>query len=250
MRGQLQSQRYERKYFVTETQAVEAREFVKRYLVPDEHGEGKPNFSYAIHSLYLDSQNLTTYWDQAHGVANRFKLRLRYYDEDPSSPVFFEIKRRIMDCIHKERCAVHKDAAPVLVAGHAPLERYLRKSRPSHLVALQDFWRMMRQLEAQPKVRVTYWREAWVHPENNSLRVTFDRDVCAEPLRTVRLSTQTAQLPRAFNGRVVLELKYTYNFPDWYHDLVWHFNLVQAGAPKYCRSVETIGLERLATSVN
>ena len=250
MRGQLQTQRYERKYLLTETQAVQAREFMRRYLVPDEHSEGKANFSYPVHSLYLDSDNLTTYWDQVHGAANRFKLRLRYYDEDISSPVFFEVKRRANECIVKERSAVPKSAAPVLVAGHFPSRHYLLKPYPSQFVALQNFWRIMNHLSARPKVHVSYWREAWVHPENNTLRATFDRDVRGEALRSVRLTPQMTEPSRPFGRSVVLELKYTHSFPDWYRDLVWHFSLVQVGVPKYCGCVETIGVERVATSAN
>ena len=45
------------------------------------------------------------------GTKNRFKLRLRYYDSSPSSPVFFEVKARVDNCILKERCGVVRDAA-------------------------------------------------------------------------------------------------------------------------------------------
>ena len=250
MRGQLQTQRYERKYFVTEAEAVEVREFARRYLVPDEYSDGKPNFSYAIHSLYLDSGRLMTYWDQVHAVSSRFKLRLRYYDDDPSAPVFFEIKRRANECIFKERSAVLKSAAPALVAGHFPQQRYLMKPSPRHLAALQEFWRIMNHLSAQPKVLVSYWREAWVHPENNTLRLTIDRDVRGEPRSVVGLSTRMTNPSRPYGRSVVVELKYTHHFPDWYRELVWHCGLVQAGSPKYCRCVEKIGVERVAATAD
>src|ERR1017187_9594576 len=52
-----------------------------------------------VHSLYLDSDRLTTYWATVHCEMERFKLRLRYYDEDPNTPLFFELKRRVNDCV-------------------------------------------------------------------------------------------------------------------------------------------------------
>lgn len=39
---------------------------------------------------------------------------------------------------------------------------------------------------------------------------------------------------------VILELKFTDRFPDWFRDLVEHFELFQCGAAKYCDGVEKI----------
>ena len=91
MEEQLQHQRFERKYFITERQAFQIREFIKGYLVPDRFSENRPNYAYPVHSLYLDSDDLKTYWWTINGDRNRFKLRLRFYDSNPKSPVYCEI---------------------------------------------------------------------------------------------------------------------------------------------------------------
>jgi hypothetical protein len=41
MEEQLQHQRFERKYFITERQALEIRALAKTFLVPDKFSEGK-----------------------------------------------------------------------------------------------------------------------------------------------------------------------------------------------------------------
>src|ERR1044071_5230582 len=99
----MQQQRFEQKYLLTEEAALNVREFVRCYLELDENGVGKPNCSYPVHSLYLDSDLLETYWATINGDKNRYKLRLRFYNDSPATPVFFEIKRRVNNCIMKQR---------------------------------------------------------------------------------------------------------------------------------------------------
>ena len=61
VRDKMQRQRFELKYRLTEELAPQVREFVASYLDLEENGVGKPDYSYPIHSLYLDSNLLATY---------------------------------------------------------------------------------------------------------------------------------------------------------------------------------------------
>src|SRR5215217_6859707 len=89
--AQAQLQRFEMKFRVSESTARAMRQFVRCYLKPDEFAARATDFSYAVHTLYLDSPTLALYEATNGGDNNRFKLRIRYYDADPDSPVFFEI---------------------------------------------------------------------------------------------------------------------------------------------------------------
>ena len=51
-------------------------------------------------------------------------------------------------------------------------------------------------------------------------RVTLDRDVRCDPEPSARLSTQMVQPVTVFGNKVVLELKFTNRFPDWFKELV------------------------------
>jgi hypothetical protein len=44
-----------------------------------------------------------------------------------------------------------------------------------------------------------------------------------------------------FGDNVVLELKFTNRFPDWFRELVRIFGLVQCGAAKYVDGVTVLG---------
>ena len=108
MSDRLQNQRSELKYHVPEEKARRIRDYVQAYLEIDEYGAGQPDLSYPTLSLYLDSDALDTYWHTINGDRNRFKLRLRYYDDHPNTPVFFEIKRRVNHVILKNAVACAK----------------------------------------------------------------------------------------------------------------------------------------------
>src|SRR5215213_164736 len=139
----MQASRFEQKYIVTEEQALQVRDFVRSYLELDENGVGKPNYSYPVHSLYLDSDDLKLYWTTINGDKNRFKLRLRFYNNNPDTPVFFEIKRRMNNCIMKKRGGVRRDKVDLLLAGHIPEPSFLVSKEAKHMFAVQEFCRLM-----------------------------------------------------------------------------------------------------------
>ena len=66
---------------------------------------------------------------------------------------------------------------------------------------------------------------------DNSVRVTLDRQVTAEPDLTARISTEVRQPTAVFRKNdVILELKFTNRFPDWFRELIRVFNCMQCGA--------------------
>src|SRR6058998_2526039 len=158
VRDRMQQQRFELKYLIPEETALLVRDFVRSYLEMDEFSVGRPNYSYPVHSLYLDSDDLKLYWSTINGDKNRFKLRLRFYNNHPDTPVFFEIKRRMNNCIMKKRGGVRRDAVDMLLAGYFPEQSHLVSKDPKHMLALQDFCRLMQQLQAKPKAHIAYLR--------------------------------------------------------------------------------------------
>jgi SPX domain protein involved in polyphosphate accumulation len=243
----MQQQRYELKYRVSERTAVAVREFVRGYLVPDEFAALSADASYMVHSLYLDSPQLWLYRSTVNGDKNRFKLRLRFYDESADSPVFFEIKRRLDNCIMKQRAAVRRAAVPALLAGTWPSLCDLWRPEARPLAALQEFSRLMQRVRATPRSHVVYRREAWMSPRDTSARVTFDREVrCAPELRP-QLRAAVPGAVQVFAQQVILELKFTARMPRWAAELVQCFGLVQSGAAKYVEGVTALGEHRVTS---
>ena len=241
MEDRLQLQRFELKYLVSEDAALSIRQFVAAYLEIDEFAATRPNLSYHVHSLYLDSDTLTHFWTTINGNKNRYKLRIRFYDERTDGPVYFEIKRRMNEAILKQRGGVKREFVDWIMAGHMPSPEHLVSTNPSHLVAVQRFTQLMAETGARPKAHVSYRREAWVSPRNNAVRLTMDRDVRCSPEFTTRFSPESISAPAVFGNKVVLELKFTGRFPDWFRELVRIFGLSQCSAAKYADGVTLQG---------
>ena len=244
-KDKLQKSRFEQKYIITEEQALQIRDFVRAYLELDENGVGKPNFSYPVHSLYLDSNDLKLYWSTINGDKNRFKLRIRFYNNKPETPVFFEIKRRMTNCIMKKRGGVRRDKVDGILSGQFPDPSHILSKDPKQLEALQDFCFLMNKIRAVPKVHIAYLREAYVPHDDNSARLTMDRVVRSEPELTARFNTEMLNPILVWGKDIVLELKFTNRFPDWFRELVQVFGLRQCGAAKYVDGVALLGEYRL-----
>jgi hypothetical protein len=244
----LQLQRFELKYIIPENIALQVRQFVAAYLELDEYGATMPNLSYPVHSLYVDSDQLDTYWATINGDKNRYKLRLRYYNEKPESPVFFEIKARTNNTISKQRGGVRRQSVGAILGGQLPTPMDMLSKDPKQYFAIQRFCDLMTKLQARPRTHVFYWREAWISSYDNSVRVTMDRDVQCEPDPSARLLTTMSNPVLPFGESVILELKFTTRFPDWFKELVRCFGLMQCGAAKYAEGVSLLGEQRVMHS--
>ena len=143
MPDKLQLQRFELKYIIDESVALAIRDHISRRLELDEFSVGQPNYSYPVHSLYLDSDDLHLYQSTINSEKNRYKLRLRYYNDHADSPVFFEIKRRVDHAILKQRGGVRRQAVDELLAGHLPDPEHMISSAPKQFFALQRFCELM-----------------------------------------------------------------------------------------------------------
>ena len=225
--------RFELKYLIPEKVALQVRAFVQQFLEVDEFGVGQPNLSYPVHSLYLDSDDWEIHRRTVNGDKNRFKLRVRYYNENPKVPVFFEVKRRMKDVILKQRGAVRRSAAPKILAGYLPEPGDMKSDTPEDRAAIERFLQLMLDVRASSKMHVAYDREAYVNDFNNEVRVTMDRNVrgCLRPNGELVCDMKDPYI--ATTDMVILELKFTGRFPHWYRDLVQRFECFQAGAAKY-----------------
>lgn len=240
-----QRQRREIKYIIKEEVALAIRSYLSAYLEPDEFAAGKPDNSYSVHSVYLDSNDLDTYRAANDGMRNRFKLRIRYYDDLPDSPVFFEIKRRINEGIVKQRARVRREAVKSLLVGESPTPEHLYSWDERQWADLLDFWQLVERLEAAPRAHNAYQREAYVNAEA-SVRVTLDRSVQIEPEFSGVLPIALDEATEVFPQVVILELKFTDRMPTWLIEMVRGFDLKSSGAAKYVQGVAMLGEQKVA----
>jgi hypothetical protein len=231
------ARRFEYKYIVTESQARQIYEFVRCYLEPDQYTPHGYTEGYPVHSLYLDSPDLRTCTATLEGHKNRFKLRVRFYDEDPDKPVFFEIKRRDGLVILKQRALVWRRDATDLLFGGPPRMECLARQDMTNWQALYEFCRLRDLLNARPMAFTSYMRAGYEQIGDNSVRVTFDRRIRAGKFQGELNALNVHEWPMLNVPGVVLELKFTDRFPNWMHELTQLFELRRGSMPKYVECV-------------
>ncbi len=236
---QAQVNRFELKYIISERLVPGIREFIRPYLELDEYARPELSGNYQIHSLYLDSPGLALCMATMHGHKNRFKLRIRFYDDDLLNPVFFEIKQRINDIIKKDRVAVRRSSVVRILETNWPETDDLMQYTPKNFASLNRFCSLRNVLQADGRVFVSYLREAYVAPCDDQVRVTFDHQLTASHFdRELRLIPIPTWLQPQVPG-IVLELKFCDRFPCWMNQLVQEFNLERTVMAKYVACVET-----------
>jgi len=228
------------KYVISENHARAIREFAMSYLVHDEHALGKPNYQYPVYSLYLDSDDLVLCRATINGDKNRVKLRIRVYDDKATSPAFFEIKRRMDTIIVKQRVAVQRQSIPRLLGGHWPERDDMVSFNPTGFGILQRWCELRNIFQAKGWAFVCYNREAYVPPDNDAVRMTFDRDLVSWRYRNkFSLADRDSQVYPQVDG-VILEVKFTDRFPTWVRQMVRIFDLTRVPFPKYVLCVKTL----------
>jgi len=237
-RHQMQTSRFEYKYRISESTARAIRQYIRRYMEPDEHYRPEQPLGYEVRSLYLESPDLILHQATVEGKKNRFKLRIRFYDDSPHSPAFLEIKRRNTTVIGKERAGIRRDAVIPLLAGEHVGSADLLKNDARNRSALHNFCSLRDAIGAGGSLFVCYLREAYVLPDSDAARVTFDRNITSVPYTRGTGLTLPAQRHATSVHDVTLEMKFNDRFPNWMCELAQIFQLERISVPKYIECVD------------
>lgn len=236
----MQASRYEFKYLVTEAAAQSIRQFVLCHLEADTFTKSREGVGYPVHSLYFDSPDFMTCRATLRGEKNRFKLRVRFYDDNPDSPLFLEIKRRQNKVILKQRAGVKRSCTERLLASEWLERDDLFVDDAKNFKAMYNFCELVQKIQAKPSVYTSYMREGYERPHDNRSRVTFDRNLRAGPYTgSIDISELQCWSKPEIDG-VVLELKFTDNPPSWMGELVEDFDLQKTSVPKYVECVSLL----------
>ena len=230
------ARRYELKYRISEQMAQRVKGFISAFLSPDPYSLRVPDRHYSICSLYMDSERFDLYRETVLDKCNRFKLRIRGYDDEPTNPVYFEIKRKLNGIIYKSRAKASKDEIAPILKGH-----YLPpNATEADRTTLKQYVHYAHCLQARPIVLIRYKREAYEGQMDIRARITFDRElkylITDKP--AFRMNGQGwKKVPIDF---VVLEIKFTDYFPVWLVDMIRMFNLNRQSMSKYGNAVRQL----------
>lgn len=215
--------RSELKYLISEEVAERVRNAVVPWMDVDPHTNSLTE-RYPVHTIYLE-----IYRKSVNKEADRFKLRMRFYDDEPSSPVFLEVKRADGGRSVKSRVAVARDAAASVFSADFG-------ENPATDNGDREFWDAVFRFKARPIIHIAYDREAFVGAGEAGTRLTMDRQVRFEPAPK-GLSTKMQTPIPIWNGKVILEVKFAHTMPEYLDELIQSLGLQSANASKYIKGV-------------
>jgi VTC domain len=237
--------RHECKFVVPETVAGAVLARAAAFVEPDPNARRRPDHSYPIASLYLDSPAHALQQETIDGRSERYKLRVRSYSDAPEQPVFLEIKSRADRIVHKQRCPLPRHLLSPLLRGQV---HDLPGLRHPERQTLDEFVRRMILRRAQPTCTVRYERQAYMGRGDGEVRVTVDRQLMAIPEREAVLSLQDPRYRPVPLAGVVIELKFTDRCPNWLGDIIRSLDLRRRSFSKYSTCVAALSHPTRTTS--
>jgi hypothetical protein len=128
---------------------------------------------------------MSLYQQTVNGEKNRFKLRMRFYDEEPESPCL-PGGQAAHDGHHLQDPGggQQADGRGVSQWQAAVLQRLSSSKTEKSKIGLIPFSELCDLVHAKGSIFVSYRSEAYIHPHVAGLRVTFDRDLVGYPYRT------------------------------------------------------------------
>ncbi|HVO74132.1 MAG TPA: polyphosphate polymerase domain-containing protein [Ignavibacteriaceae bacterium] len=231
--------RLEYKYLVPVSELEKIRNKMAPYILYDKYALKNENKEYTVRSLYFDTPQLEYYFDKIEGTNIRKKIRIRVYDEYESSSIaFLEIKRKDGDYVSKFR-------APLL---YRDLNRLLKTREVKDLVICNGsdkgivnakmflFWLIQDKLS--PTSLVTYDREAFSGKFDDSLRITFDKNLRFLSSAIYENLFEEKKLKIVLKDKIILEVKFNHSVPAWLRDIITEFDLLRTSVSKYAICID------------
>ncbi len=212
--------RYELKYLLTLEQKNAVLAAMQPHMALDQYGRT------TIRNLYYDTDTYLLIRRSIEKPVYKEKLRVRTYGQaDEARPIFVELKKKYDSVVYKRRISMDEQDAMRWLAGQASCPREGQIPRE-----ISYFLRYYGTL--QPRVFLTYEREAYYALDHSDFRVTFDDHALA---RTKDLSLRSAisGIPLLPEGMILMELKCSGGLPLWMTEALTRERIRKASFSKY-----------------
>lgn len=239
-KAKLHFSRFEFKYVMPKALRDEVEGELQHFLELDPYVAEQPGHEYLVRSLYFDDENRTAFHDKIDGLHTRSKFRLRTYTDDPTNgaPWFLEIKGRYNNLVFKHRAPVGLDGVPPDPYERDVTKQLLELTQPGKVRTAFEYQVYRRRIT--PQVLIDYKRRPYVSKYDPEFRLTFDNHLRATA--TSMLFPRAASPRRIVPGYTVLEVKFRYHVPSWFHRVVQAFQLQRRSISKICEGTQVLGL--------
>ena len=218
--------RYETKYIITPAQQAFIRSELKDKIRDDEYGKS------LICNLYYDTPDFRLIRRSIEKPVYKEKLRVRSYGAvGANGTVFAEIKKKYEKTVYKRREAMTSREAQILLEkGLAP--------RSTQIIRELNYARTFYG-ELEPRMFISYNREAFFGVDDPDFRLTFDTDVIA---RNYDLTLAKGAYGTELTDRntVLMEIKTGNAIPFFMLDVIKKLGIYPASFSKYGAAYTTM----------
>jgi hypothetical protein len=240
--------RYEFKYLLRPMEERKVLAELARRMERDAHSSS--GGYYFVRSHYFDSHCLSCYREKINGHRRRHKFRLRMYSGEDRfrDPIFMELKGKDDMLVYKHRMPLEADGlARALESGRGAIADLVTTTPGANGVAGSFVFDLFRR-GLSPSVVVDYRRSAFVDPANPDFRVTLDCRIMAQ--RCSRCGLPVG-MPRDLSSPLsVLEVKFRYSMPAWFHRLLQELQLRRMSFSKFSVATRRVHIDDPAGRVH
>ena len=212
--------RYELKYMLTPIQKEIILEAMLPYMALDRYGRT------TIRNVYFDTDNYRLIRRSIEKPAYKEKLRIRSYSQATSdSTVFVELKKKYEKVVYKRRVPMSERDAMEWVCreGASPMNTQITREIDYFI----DFYSGL-----NPKVFLSYDREAYYDKCGSDFRVTFDESILCRQ-SDVSLCAGIYGIPILPESSTLMELKCSGGIPLWMTRVLSQEGIYKTSFSKY-----------------
>ena len=210
--------RIEKKYILDEKQYMLFKKSINENMVEDEYGVS------TICNIYFDSEQYELVQHSITKPVFKDKIRLRSYNvPNLESKIYLEIKRKYDGVVSKRRIEMMlKDFYKYMNNKNAIEANQVKKEL--------DYY--FKHYELEPKMFLSYYREAFYGKEDRDLRITFDNNIIARDY-DLNIEKGNYGVNILDKNKYIVEIKTLGAMPMWLVKVLDELQISPAGFSKY-----------------
>ena len=212
-------ERHELKFVITEEQQKKLLSLFGDKLKADKYGKS------LIRNIYFDTPSYLLIRNSLDKPTYKEKIRLRGYGEmTESSNAFLEVKKKFKGVVYKRRIKITEKAAMNYMLNGENLPDSQISKEIDYFISYYE--------NLAPRVALFYEREAYYYKEDDTLRITFDKNIQYR-FHDLTLLSDANGTRILDDGLVLMEVKTSYALPLWLTSFLSENKIYKRSFSKY-----------------
>ncbi len=218
--------RYELKFLISKIEKQLIIDQMENYMRGDKYGKS------TICNIYFDTPNFLLIRRSIEKPVYKEKLRLRSYGiAKPNSNVFVELKKKYNSVVYKRRINMAENEAMSFLCNRTPV---FNSQIVKEINYCLDTYNML-----QPRVVLSYEREAFYSKTDYNFRITFDENILWRDY-DLSLCKGIYGTPILGENQVLMEIKTASSIPLWMTSILSKNHIYKTSFSKYGNAYKTI----------